>query len=192
MGNWQTLIKEKEYNDLLIEWNKKINLISRRRTDVFDLIEDSKIFFGEIYFEEGVKILDLGTGGGLPGIVIAINHPEVKVTLVDSIQKKINVVTDIIKKMELTNAEPICIRAEDISANPIYEQQFNYVVARSVAVLQDICKWSKDLIKPNGKLITIKGGDIKGEIRAAKKLKYVKNIDVKENPERIIITAEFF
>lgn len=192
MGNWQTLIKEKEYNDLLIEWNKKINLISRRRTDVFDLIEDSKIFFGEIYFEEGVKILDLGTGGGLPGIVIAINHPEVKVTLVDSIQKKINVVTDIIKKMELTNAETICIRAEDISANPIYKQQFNYVVARSVAVLQDICKWSKDLIKPNGKLITIKGGDIKGEIRAAKKLKYVKNIDVKENPERIIITAEFF
>jgi len=190
MDNWQTLIKEKEYNDLLIEWNKKINLVSRRRTDVFDLIENSKLFFGGINFEEGIRILDLGTGGGLPGIVIAINHPEVKVTLVDSIQKKINVVRDIVKKLDLTNTEILCIRAEELANNTPYKQQFSYVVARSVAVLQDLCKWSKDLVKPGGKLITIKGGEIKGELNASKKLKYVKDITVIPKDDRNIIIVE--
>ena len=192
MANWQTLIKEKEFNELLIEWNKKINLISRRKTDVSDLIEDSKLFFGEINFVEGVKILDLGTGGGFPGIVIAIHHPEAKLTLVDSIQKKFNVVKDIVKKMNLNNVETICTRAEELQVNLLYKQQFDYVVARSVSVLQDLCKWSKDLIKPGGKLISVKGGDLKGEIHAARKLKYVKRVDEYENGERKIIIAEFF
>jgi len=191
MDNWQTLIKEKEFNELLIEWNKKINLISRRKTDVSDLIEDSKLFFEHIDFVEGVKILDLGTGGGFPGIVIAIHHPEAKLVLMDSIQKKFNVVTDIVKKMNLTNAETICTRAEELHNNLLYKQQFDFVVARSVAVLQDLCKWSKDLIKPGGKLISVKGGELKGEIHTAKKLKYIKNIREIKNGERKIIIAEF-
>ncbi len=191
MDNWQTLIKEKEFNELLIEWNVKINLISRRKTDVSDLIEDSKLFFGEIDFFDGVKILDLGTGGGFPGIVIAIHHPEAKLTLVDSIQKKINVVTDIIRKMNLTNTETRCTRAEELHDNSLYKQQFDYAVARSVAVLQDLCKWSKNLIKPGGKLISVKGGDLKGEIHAARKLRFIKNVIETDVGERKIITAEF-
>jgi 16S rRNA (guanine527-N7)-methyltransferase len=191
MDNWQTLMKEKEFNDLIMEWNKKINLVSRRKKDVFDLIEDSKLFFGEIKFKEGMNILDLGTGGGFPGIVIAIHHPEANLTLIDSIHKKYNVVTDIIKKLNLANAKSVCTRAEELHNNIMYKQRFTYVVARSVAVLQDLCKWSKELIIPGGKLISVKGGELKGEIKAAKKLNYIENIIERESGERKIITAEF-
>jgi 16S rRNA (guanine527-N7)-methyltransferase len=189
MENWQTLIREKQFNDLLLEWNKKINLVSRRKPDVFDLIEDSKLFFDAIDFKEGIEILDLGTGGGLPGIVIAIHHPEATITLIDSIQKKVNVVKNIIQKLGLRNADVICIRAEDLAKNSEYKNRFDYVVARSVTVLQDLCKWSKDLLKSGGKLITVKGGDIKGEIHKTGKLKYVKKVKLKIAGERQIVTV---
>lgn len=187
--NWQALLKEREYNDLLLEWNQKINLVSRKKTEIFDLIEDSKLFFGAIEFSEGLKILDLGTGGGIPGIVIKIHHPEISITFVDSIQKKINVVTDIVKRMKLENAEVICSRAEELPEK--YRNSFDYVVARSVAPLQDLAKWSKDLIKPGGKVVTVKGGDIAGEIHAARKLMYVKNVTTKQIEERKIVVVEF-
>jgi len=190
-SGWQTLLKEKQFNDLLLEWNKKINLVSRKKSDVFDLIEDSKLFFEAINFTLGVKILDLGTGGGFPGIVIAIHHPEAKLTLMDSIQKKINVVSDIVKKMNLANVNVICARAEEISQKPDHKNKYDYVVARSVAVLQDLAKLSKDLLKPLGKLIAVKGGDIKGEISKTKRLIFVNNIKIVNKADRRIITIEF-
>src|SRR5688572_24648276 len=127
-SDWQTLVKEKEFNDLLIEWNSRINLVSRKKTDVLDLIEDSKLFFSAMNFKPGIKILDIGTGGGFPGIVIAIHHPEAELTLVDSIQKKINVVSDIIKGLNLTNTKAICTRVEELSDT--YNNYFDYITAR--------------------------------------------------------------
>ncbi len=190
-SNWESLIKEREYNDLLLEWNKKINLVSRKKSDIIDLIEDSKLFFEQIKFRDGLKVLDLGTGGGIPGIIIKIHHPEIHITLIDSIQKKINALTDIVKKLKLENAETICIRAEDLAKNSEYNEAFDYVAARSVAPLQDLAKWSKDLLKPGGKLITVKGGDISGEIHKTRKLKFVKKVEVSEKAERLLITVDF-
>lgn len=198
--NWQTLVKEQQYNDLLIEWNSKINLVSRKKPNVLDLIEDSRLFFNGIDFKEGLKILDLGTGGGFPGIVIAIHHPEVNMVMVDSIQKKITVVSDIIKRMELKNARAICSRAEELAHadSPFLKgvkgglaHSFDYVVSRSVAVLQDLCVWSKDLIKPGAKLVTLKGGDISGEIHKTRKLQFVRSVFKKEFDERLLVTVEF-
>ncbi|MCI0449100.1 MAG: 16S rRNA (guanine(527)-N(7))-methyltransferase RsmG [Chlorobi bacterium] len=188
--NWQAILKEKQFNDLLIEWNKKINLVSRKKPDVFDLIEDSKLFFEAINFTPGNKILDLGTGGGFPGIVIALHHPEAELTLIDSIQKKINVVSDIVKQMELQNVNVICARAEEISQSPEHKSIYDYVVARSVTVLQDLAKWSKELLKPSGKLVAVKGGDIKGELSKTKRLSFVKNVRRIEKNERTIIIVE--
>jgi 16S rRNA (guanine527-N7)-methyltransferase len=204
-ANWQTIVKEQEFNDLIMEWNPKINLVSRQKLNVLDLIEDSKLFFDAIDFTPGINILDLGTGGGFPGIVIAINHPEANLVLVDSIQKKINVVKDIIKRLELTNVKAICSRVEDLIKPPVethhmrlpadpqnqFQNNFDCVVARSVTVLQDLAKWSKPLLKPGGKLISVKGGDIKGEIHSTRKLPYIKNVFVKTAGERLIVTAEF-
>lgn len=187
--NWETLVKERQYNDLLLEWNKKINLVSRKKSDISDLIADSHLYFEAIDFKPGTKILDIGTGGGIPGIIIAINHPEAELVLVDSIQKKINVVSDIIKRMELTNAKAICTRVEELGNE--YSGYFDYVVARSVTVLQDLCKWAKPLLKHEGKVITVKGGDIAGEIHKTKNQPYVENIWVKEEGERKIVVVEF-
>lgn len=189
MDDWQILVKEKEYNDLLLEWNKKINLVSRKKTEVFDLIEDSKLFFEAIEFKPGLKILDLGTGGGFPGIVIAIHHPETELTLVDSIQKKINVVSDIARRMNLTNVKAICSRAEELPQE--FNNQYDYVVARSVTVLQDLCKYAKPLLKQEGMVVSVKGGDIYGEIQKTKKLRYVTNLEIIERGERKIISVLF-
>jgi 16S rRNA (guanine527-N7)-methyltransferase len=202
--NWQSIVKEQEFNDLLMEWNSSVNLVSRKKANVFDLIEDSKLFFGAIDFAPGMNILDLGTGGGFPGIVIAINHPEVNLVLVDSIQKKINVVNDIIKRLELSNTAAICSRAEELATRKsppykggdlgevnLYVRHFHYIVSRSVAVLQDLSKWSKELIKPGGRLVSVKGGDITGEIHKTRSLPYVKNVTTSVSGERKIVTVEF-
>lgn len=190
--NWQTLVKEQQYNDLLMEWNSKINLVSRQKKNVLDLIEDAKLFLKGIEFTPGMNILDLGTGGGIPGVILAIYHPEVNFVPVDSIQKKINVVTDIVKRMELVNVKPICGRAEElVNKGILVKHSFDYVVSRSVAVLQDLCTWSKDLVKPGGKIVTLKGGDISGEIQKTRKLPFIKNVSRAEYGERILVTAEF-
>lgn len=190
--NWQILVKEQQYNDLLMEWNAKINLVSRQKKNVLDLIEDSKLFLQGINFTPGINILDLGTGGGIPGIILAIHQPEANFMLVDSIQKKINVVTDITKRMELTNIKIVCGRAEELVKKSIlHKNSFDYVVSRSVAVLQDLCAWSKELLKPGGNLVALKGGDIHGEIDKTRKLPYVKNIHRKVFEDRILVTVDF-
>ena len=192
MDNWQTLVKEQQYNDLLMEWNAKINLVSRQKKNVLDLIEDAKLFLNGINFLPGLNILDLGTGGGIPGIILAIHHPEVNFALVDSIQKKINVVTDIAKRMELQNVKTICSRAEELTGKSLFApKSFDYAVSRSVAVLQDLCSWSKELVKPGGKLVTLKGGDISGEIQKTRKLPFIKNVSRVQFGERILVTAEY-
>jgi 16S rRNA (guanine527-N7)-methyltransferase len=193
---WQAVMKEKEFNDLLMEWNRKINLVSRKKTDVFDLIEDSKIFFEAIEFKEGIKILDLGTGGGFPGMVIAIHHPEAELTLLDSIEKKLKVVDDIIEKLALKNTSAICSRAEDLPSTPqtkteTYKKYFDYIVARSVAPLQDLAKWSKDLLKPAGKLVTVKGGEFSGETHKTRKLAFVESVEVSRKGEKALVVVKF-
>jgi 16S rRNA (guanine527-N7)-methyltransferase len=187
-GNTKEL--EKRLNDLVMEWNVNINLVSRKKTDIYELIEDSKLFFDFIDFRDGLNVMDLGTGGGIPGIVIKIYHPEINITLVDSIRKKIRAVTDIIIKLGLDNAEAICSRAEDMAKQNKYKNKFDYIVARSVAALDDLVKWSKDLIKPGGSLVTVKGEDIKEEMQRTKQLKYVKNIEIFIKGERKVVVVE--
>jgi len=182
---------EKRFNDLVMEWNKSINLVSRRKTNIYDLIEDSKLFLNYIDFREGLRILDLGTGGGIPGVVIKIYHPEIHLTLVDSIQKKINAVTNILNKLGLENIEVLCSRAEELGKLKNYKNKFDYIVARSVAALDDLVKWSKDLVKPGGRLVTVKGMDITEELLRAQRFKCVKKTEFFTENERKIVTVKF-
>lgn len=152
------------------EWNAKINLISR--SDIEHLFErhilHSLAIARFVNFKQGTRILDIGTGGGFPGIPLAIMFPEVHFTLVDSITKKIMVVNDIIQKLGLTNATAVCSRAEAVDG------QFDYVVSRATAPLTDLYKWSRTKIKsgqinaiPNG-IICLKGGDLTDELKPFK------------------------
>lgn len=153
--------------DVYKEWNDKINVISRKDIDslyekhVLHSLSIAAIFS----FTAGMDVIDLGTGGGFPGIPLAIFLPEVKFHLADSIGKKLKVVEAVVEAIGLTNVSIQHTRIEDIR-----NRKFDVVVSRAVAPLKDLWSWSKPVIKkkstvivPNG-LICLKGGHLAPEI----------------------------
>lgn len=154
-----------------LEWNSKINLISRKDEENFEErhILHSLSIAKVIKFSPGTQILDLGTGGGFPGLPLAIFFPEVQFTMADSIGKKIMVVNDLIDKLELSNAKGVHTRAEQL------KDKYDFVTNRAVAPVTELLKWSQNLISqkhrntlPNG-LLCLKGGDLKEELKPFKK-----------------------
>lgn len=164
-NQWQQL------GPLYREWNEKINVISRKDIDALyeKHVLHSLSIAANFSFAPGTSIVDLGTGGGFPGIPLAIYFPEVNFHLVDSIAKKLNVVRAIADALALRNVTVQHTRVEEIKG-----RQFDYVVSRAVAPLADLWRWSKPLIRtrssvagnaaPNG-LICLKGGDLALEIQ---------------------------
>lgn len=167
----------------LLEWNSKINLISRVSTDrVWSehiLHSVSPVLLGLIPTKG--RIVDLGSGGGLPGIPISILLPEVQTTLVDSINKKMTAVNDIVSVLSLSNVTVKIGRAEELVD---IRNKFDAVLARGVAPLKELVSWSKPLLSKDGQrlLIAYKGGELKEEIQAittqSKKLG-IKSIDIR-------------
>jgi 16S rRNA (guanine(527)-N(7))-methyltransferase RsmG len=177
-----------EYAVRLIEWNKKINLISRRDEENFwtrHMLHCLGLLC-KVEFAKGANVLDLGTGGGLPGIVLKIARPDLALTLIDSTQKKINVVKDLIDSLNLLGIDAVWGRAEDLGKQREYEEHYDVVVARAVAPLKDLLRWSypflkkgaaggdasrSDVSSPSKKrvggpaLVAFKGGDLTDEIK---------------------------
>jgi 16S rRNA (guanine527-N7)-methyltransferase len=150
-------------------WNQKINVISRKDMDHFyeHHVLHSLSIATQFEFPPGYEIMDLGCGGGFPGIPLAIFFPEVHFHLVDSINKKLKVAVAVAEAIELKNVTVQHTRAEDIK-----EKKFDVVVSRAVAPLKDLWYWSKPLLKrnpaikfqKNARLICLKGGDLSKEI----------------------------
>ena len=147
------------------EWNQKINVISRKDMDQFYLhhVLHSLTITAEFEFPDGYEVLDLGTGGGFPGVPLAIMFPKANFLLADSINKKLKVVNAACKELGITNITTRHTRAEEIK-----DKKFDVVVSRAVAPLGELWRWSKPLLKrgklqPNG-LICLKGGDLTKEI----------------------------
>lgn len=152
-------------------WNEKINVISRKDIDLLyeRHILHSLAIAKVIAFKPNTDILDVGTGGGFPGIPLAILFPDCKFTLVDSIGKKIQVVKSVADELHLTNVTTFHLRAEQLKFH------YDFVVSRAVAPALEIINWTKDLIsknhfhqKPNGWLL-LKGGNLKEELGATKR-----------------------
>jgi 16S rRNA (guanine527-N7)-methyltransferase len=152
------------------DWNEKINVISRK--DIDTLYErhvlHSLAIAAICNFDKGARIVDIGTGGGFPGIPLAIFFSDVEFVLSDSIGKKIKVVTEVANAIGLKNVTAIHSRVEDVKGN------FDFAVSRAVAPLGDLWGWVNQKIKtgqkseelPNG-LICLKGGDLNAEITAS-------------------------
>ena len=166
----------KALEELYKEWNEKINVISRK--DIDSLYEKhvlhSLAIAATFDFPPGLNIIDIGTGGGFPGVPLAIFFPEINFHLVDSIGKKLKIIDAIAGEIELKNITTQHIRAEEIK-----NRKFDFVVSRAVAPLKDLWRWAKPLIKsssykmPNTSeekmilksgLICLKGGDLAQEI----------------------------
>ncbi|GJM27576.1 MAG: ribosomal RNA small subunit methyltransferase G [Cyclobacteriaceae bacterium] len=145
-------------------WNQRINLISRKdmvsfyQNHVLHALGIAKIRA----FKPADTVLDVGTGGGFPGIPLAILFPETRFHLIDSIGKKIAVVDRIIHKLELTNATCQKVRAEQVDGS------YTYVVCKAVARLNKLLPWVEHSLVTGGKVICLKGGDLKAEIREVK------------------------
>ena len=148
-------------------WNAQINVISRKNMDTLytNHILHSLAIAKLIQFKKGTKILDIGTGGGFPGIPLAILFPEVDFLLVDSIGKKIKVVNEVSSAIGLTNVSTLHERAENIKEN------FDFVVSRAVTNMTDFKKWVKGKFNNthnntlNNGILYLKGGDLSDELR---------------------------
>jgi len=153
------------------EWNAQINVISRKDEDNFYIhhVLHSLAISKIINFQSGTQILDIGTGGGFPGVPLAILFPEAQFVLVDSIGKKIKVVNGVADSLGLTNVSGIHERVEKIPG------QFDFILSRAVAPLDDLLFWTKDKLNPknNNELangwICLKGGDLTDELSKIKK-----------------------
>ena len=157
------------YNRLLMEWNSKINLISRKNTDIENNVLNSIFFLTKYPLKGNEKIVDIGTGGGFPSIPLKIIYPGLKVTLNDSINKKIKVLDDIIKQMNMIDTETVWGRAEEINSNKKYFRQYDIAISKSVAGLDKLYLWSREFLNRNGRMLAIKGGDISDEKKLMKK-----------------------
>ena len=113
-----------------------------------------------------MEVCDFGTGGGLPGIILAIVRPDLYLTLVDSRQKKVAVVQKIADDLRLSNVQVICGRGELLGKQAEWNQRFSVITARAVAPLIDLVRWTSDLRKPESALHILKGGEIQDEINA--------------------------
>ena len=172
--------------DLYMDWNSKINVISRKDMDSFYLhhVLHSLAISKMISFSDGATVLDVGTGGGFPGIPLAILFPNVEFTLCDSIGKKIKVVEGVATSLGLKNVKWVNARVETLP------QKFDYIVSRAVTDLSNFIPWVKNSYK-NG-IIYLKGGDLKEEIEGCCRAKMVEKDKIMIFNIQDWFTEEFF
>lgn len=172
---------------LLPQWNEKVNVISRKdieNLEVHHVLHSMSIALF-VSFAQGAKVLDIGTGGGFPGIPLAILFPSVKFTLIDSVRKKTKVTRDIAVELGLKNVKVFWSRAEELN------DSFDFVVARAVTRLDTFWSWTKPLLRKgkgsglgNG-LLYLKGGNISEELAHTK-------VDYQYWPLANKLSEEFF
>jgi 16S rRNA (guanine527-N7)-methyltransferase len=165
--NGASLDKLCSYHQQLLAWNKRINLISRK--DEERIIErhllDSLTIFEVLSFPEGSRLLDLGSGGGLPGIPIKIAQPDLKVDLVEPTKKKCRFLQQVLEELGLEVVPVISKRAEELSKEEIYCGYYDFVTARGVAKPKKVEEIALPLLKPGGKLVIYSDPHAEGEKR---------------------------
>ena len=160
-----------KYKDLLKEWNEKINL-----TAITDDVEiDIKHFLDSLtpivtkLFDGKKKIIDIGTGGGFPGIPLKIFNNELQVTLLDSLNKRIIFLNEVIRELGLKDIEAIHGRAEELGRTSKYREQYDICISRAVASLNTLSEYCMPFVKVGGYFISMKGPEVDDELKDAEK-----------------------
>lgn len=163
----EQLKKYYSYMNILLDWNEKINLTAITKPDDIILKHFVDCLTIGKYVSRGQRIIDVGTGAGFPGIPLSILKNEINITLLDSLNKRIIFLEDVIKKINLKNINAIHARVEELARNKNFREQFDIATSRAVAPLNILLEYLLPLVKENGICICMKGSNIE-EIKEAK------------------------
>ena len=183
------------YMKEILEWNEKVNVTAIKDEKEFIVKHFIDSLTIEKYITNGEKVLDIGTGAGFPGIPIKITKNKSHVDLVDSVNKKLNVIRDIIPKIKLEDIECIHTRAEDLAKNVKYRESYDVVTSRAVANLTTLVEYMLPFVIVGGKIICMKGPNVEEELAESKKaisilggkIEQIENINIDSDYERNII-----
>lgn len=174
------------YANELAYWNEKVNLISRRDIEHIwqrHLLHCTALAFTGLLPKSG-RVIDIGTGGGLPGIPLKIINPKFDIILLDSIAKKVATVGMLASHISPHGIRAVRERAEELPNDPKLRGPYDLVVSRATAPLVDLMTWSRPVLKPTGYILTLKGGDLTNEIEQAAR-KYP-TMTITEYPIRVL------
>ncbi|MGI6721272.1 MAG: 16S rRNA (guanine(527)-N(7))-methyltransferase RsmG [Anaerovoracaceae bacterium] len=159
-----------EYMNGVLEWNNKVNITSITNNEEFEVKHfcDSILCADSPEIRGSEKILDLGTGGGFPGVPLAIIYPEKEFVLIDSSKKKIKIVEELCKHIGCANVKTLHARSEELAANKEYREQFDICVSRAVANLTTLAEYCLPFVSVGGTFIAYKGPDAETELNEAR------------------------
>lgn len=157
------------YGSLLKEWNDKINLTAIKDDEGIAVKHflDCLLVSRVADFKDGMKVIDVGTGAGFPGLVIAAAYPNVNVTLLDSTGKKLKAVENMAEEMGVKNVKIVHSRAEDAGKSPEFREKYDFATARAVAELRVLLEYTLPFVKKDGHFLSLKGATAKEEIDGA-------------------------
>lgn len=187
------------YGRLLVQWNEKINLTAI--TDPYGVTVkhflDSLTIFSAVDIPEGAKVIDVGTGAGFPGLAMLIARPDLQVTLMDSTNKKLNVIRDILENIGLS-ADIVHCRAEEAGQSKEYREKYDFATARAVSNLRDLSEYCLPFVKVGGSFVSMKSMRAQEEIAEGEKaikvlggkISDIKTFELLDCGERTIINVK--
>lgn len=157
------------YGNLLLEWNEKMNLtaITEPEEMLYKHFYDCILFFKHIKPCRGESLIDVGTGAGFPGMVLKIMRPDINVTLLDSLNKRLVFLNEVIEKTGLQGICTVHMRAEDAGKSPVHREKYGIACARAVAAMPVLMEYCIPFVKKGGMLVAMKGAAAKEETAAA-------------------------
>lgn len=157
------------YGNLLLSWNEKMNLtaITDPEEVLYKHFYDCILFLKHIPLKKGDSLIDVGTGAGFPGMVLKIMRPDIRVTLLDSLNKRLVFLNDVIEKTGLDNISTLHMRAEDAGKSPLHREKYDIACARAVASLPALSEYCLPLVKKGGSFVAMKGASAAEETAAA-------------------------
>ncbi len=156
------------YGNLLLEWNEKMNLtaIKEPKEVLYKHFYDCILFFKNVDIPPNASVVDVGTGAGFPGMVLKIVRPDLKVTLLDSLNKRLNFLNEVINSLGLKGIKTVHSRAEDGGKNPLYREKFQIATARAVASMPVLLEYCLPFVQKGGQFVAMKGPGALEELKA--------------------------